>query len=247
MPRPRQYATAAERQRAYRARTRLAAVAPNVVCLVTRACTLYCSPWEPLYPLLPRHAAIVSDPPYAAGYDVTRPRRRPSRHCRNFVGWNQPFDPSPWLGFAEVVLCGADHYWDRLPQGGSWCYWDKLAGTTPSHFAPGEWIWLSRDGPPQHFTHLWRGGMRAGEENACHLQAKYHPAQKPVALMLYLVQQTTAPLVIDPYMGSGSTAVACLREGRPFIGIELDPEFFATACRRVREEVQQLPLFPTCP
>jgi len=127
MPRPRLHTTNADRQRAYRLQKRLTALAPDAVCRTFGACTLYCSAWELLYPLLPRQAAVVTDPPYAAGYDVTRARRRPSTWHRNFVGHDQDFDPTPWLRFPEVILFGADHYRDRLPRGGSWICWDKLA------------------------------------------------------------------------------------------------------------------------
>jgi DNA modification methylase len=87
--------------------------------------------------------------------------------------------------------------------------------------------------------------MRKGEENYSRMRDKYHPAQKPVALMRELVAQTTQPVIIDPYMGSGSTLVACVRLRRSCIGIEIDPEYFATACSRVEEELQQLSLFST--
>jgi hypothetical protein len=120
MPRPRRYATPAARQRAYRLRTRLTALAPDAVCRELGPCTLYCSRWEPLYPLLPRHAAVVTDPPYQAHYDYTKARRRPSPWDRNFAGHDQAFDPTPWLRFPEVILFGADRYRDRLPRGGSW-------------------------------------------------------------------------------------------------------------------------------
>jgi site-specific DNA-methyltransferase (adenine-specific)/modification methylase len=152
---------------------------------------LFCSRWEPLYNLLPRRAAVVTDPPYAAGYDVTKTRRRPSQWTQNFVGHDQAFDPTPWLKFSEVILLGADHYRDRLPRGGAWFCWDKLEGTTPAHFAPCEWAWTSRDIPPQFFPHLARGGMRRGEENIRRLPQKYHPSQKPAALMQRLVQLIT--------------------------------------------------------
>jgi len=69
------------------------------------------------------------------------------------------------------------------------------------------------------------------------LPQKLHPAQKPVQLLQFLVQQTTAPVVIDPYMGSGTTLAACVRLGRPCIGIELDPAYFAVACERLQQEV----------
>src|SRR5262245_35413693 len=169
MPRHRLYATDAERQRAYRQRKRLTAVAPDVLGREIGPCTLYCCSWERVYALLPRHAAVIPDPAYRA-FDYTRPRRRPAKWARNFAGQDQDFDPSPWLRFPAVILFGAAHYRDKLPHGGSWICWDKLAGTTPADFAPGEWAWTSRDIPPQFFPHLWRGGQRAGEETSRFLQ-----------------------------------------------------------------------------
>jgi site-specific DNA-methyltransferase (adenine-specific)/modification methylase len=238
------YATTAEKMRAYRLRRRRKTEAPDAVCRTLGPCTLYCSPWEPLYALLPRRAAVVTDPPYDAGYDVTKTRRRPSAWDRNFAGYDQAFDPTPWLRFPEVILFGADHYRERLPRSGSWICWDKLAGTTPADFAPGEWAWTSRDIAPQFIPHLWRGGQRAGEENTSRLQHKYHPAQKPVSVMRRCVQLITPGLVIiDPFMGSGSTLVACVREGYSCIGIEMDERYFQIACTRVEHELQQLALF----
>ncbi|MBM4346359.1 MAG: site-specific DNA-methyltransferase [Deltaproteobacteria bacterium] len=62
-----------------------------------------------------------------------------------------------------------------------------------------------------------------------------HPTVKPVALMRYLVRLVTPPggVVLDPFLGSGTTAIAALLEGRNFVGIERDPAHFATACDRV--------------
>jgi hypothetical protein len=190
--------------------------------------------------------AVVTDPPYRAGksgYDVTRPRRRPSQWAENFVGHDQPFDPSPWLRFREVILMGADHYRGCLPRTGSWVCWDKLEGTTPADFAPAEWTWISTDLPLQFFPWLQRGGMRRGEENISRLRDKGHPTRKPVALMQRLVRLITPGLtIVDPFMGSGTTVVAALREGYPCIGIEMAEGYFQLACQRVEEELQQLDL-----
>ena len=133
-------------------------------------------------------------------------------------------------------------------QGGALWFWHKMPGQDPGDQSPCEIIWLSKPGPPEVLPHLWRGGMRAGEENWVHLQQKLHPAQKPVALMTSLVQATGAPVVIDPFMGSGTTLAACVRLGRPCIGIEIDPASFAVACERLQQEVEttrQERLFPT--
>ena len=63
--------------------------------------------------------------------------------------------------------------------------------------------------------------------------------QKPVGLLEYLILTYTRPgeIVLDPSMGSATTAIACLRTGRRFIGIELDKDFFAIAQKRVQEEL----------
>ena len=67
-----------------------------------------------------------------------------------------------------------------------------------------------------------------------------HASQKPVGLMADLVGQFSAPgdLVLDPFMGSASAGVAALRQGRRFVGIELDRDYFATAKRRVQEAMR---------
>lgn len=72
-----------------------------------------------------------------------------------------------------------------------------------------------------------------------------HPNEKPLRLMEKLIQLGTQPgdLVLDPFMGSGTTGVACVRTGRRFIGIEIDPTYFAIAQRRIAEAQLQPALF----
>jgi site-specific DNA-methyltransferase (adenine-specific) len=71
-----------------------------------------------------------------------------------------------------------------------------------------------------------------------------HKSQKPLKLMLELLAWFPGkPVTIDPFMGSGTTGVACARLGRPFVGVELDPRHFETACRRISEAQCQSDLF----
>lgn len=72
-----------------------------------------------------------------------------------------------------------------------------------------------------------------------------HPTQKPVALMDEFVHLFSNPggIVLDPFMGSGTTGMACLRNGRNFTGIEKDPRYFDMACRRIEAAHAQLRLF----
>lgn len=68
-----------------------------------------------------------------------------------------------------------------------------------------------------------------------------HPTQKPVALSAYLIRTYTenGNNVLDPFMGSGTTGVACVRTGRKFIGIEVDPTYYAIACDRIEKAVAE--------
>jgi site-specific DNA-methyltransferase (adenine-specific) len=73
--------------------------------------------------------------------------------------------------------------------------------------------------------------------------AETHPHQKPISLITTLCEVVGGDLVMDPFMGSGTTGVACANLGRPFIGIELDPDHFETCCRRVQDAANRPTLF----
>ena len=72
-----------------------------------------------------------------------------------------------------------------------------------------------------------------------------HPTQKPVALIQYLIRTYTnvGACVLDNCMGSGTTAIACIREKRNFIGFELNKEYYDKACKRIKIEMMQPSLF----
>lgn len=74
---------------------------------------------------------------------------------------------------------------------------------------------------------------------------KHHPTQKPVELMSWCITHLPkeTKTILDPFMGSGTTGVACLQMGRKFIGIEKDPDYFEIACQRIQQEHNQLKLF----
>lgn len=94
--------------------------------------------------------------------------------------------------------------------------------------------------------HEWGSGRPSDVVNAQRTGNNYHPTEKPVALMETVVKWTKG-VVIDPFMGSGTTLVACQRLGRNGIGIELDPEYFEIACRRVEEATRQADMFTAQP
>ncbi|MDJ0949329.1 MAG: site-specific DNA-methyltransferase [Alphaproteobacteria bacterium] len=73
--------------------------------------------------------------------------------------------------------------------------------------------------------------MRASERGI----PRVHPTQKPIAVMEWVLEQKTGPgqTVFDPFMGSGTTGIACARLGRRFVGVEIDEAHFQTACARI--------------
>jgi len=77
------------------------------------------------------------------------------------------------------------------------------------------------------------------------VQGNVHPTQKPVDLVAYLVRTYTNPndVILDNCMGSGTTAIAAMREGRHFVGYELNKEYYDKACERIKRERQQPTLF----
>ena len=87
---------------------------------------------------------------------------------------------------------------------------------------------------------LWNGCMRMER----HIPRE-HPTQKPVGVMEWAIGHLPdkAKTILDPFMGSGTTLVACQRLGRQGVGIELDPGYFAIACKRVDEATRQPDLF----
>ena len=116
-----------------------------------------------------------------------------------------------------------------LPASKGWLYWQKLMG---GDFSDGELAWTNRD--------------RALREFSCCPKGKggLHPTQKPVEVMLWCLGLIPeAATVCDPFMGSGSTGVACAKLGRKFIGIERDQDYFDIACSRIDDAYKQPRLF----
>ena len=87
---------------------------------------------------------------------------------------------------------------------------------------------------PKHDLGQWHGGQR-----------NEHPTQKPLRLMNQLIHVFTnvGDVVLDSFMGSGSTGVAAVTQGRRFIGIEVNPDYFAVACGRIAAALSQRQLF----
>jgi len=204
-------------------------------------------------------AAVISDPQYqlangkkANVMGTSTNRGKAGRESKGkiingrdwgiFEGDDAPYDPTPWLEYPTVILWGAIHYANRLPNSTSWLMWDKREGVAADDNADCEMAWSNIGGPARIHRQLWKGLCRRGEENASIQGEKLHPFQKPVALMGWCIRLAKLPpgsVILDPYMGSGTTGIAALRMGMNFVGVEKDPEHFLTACARLEAECNQ--------
>jgi DNA modification methylase len=88
------------------------------------------------------------------------------------------------------------------------------------------------------------GVIRGGIVVTWESKGRDHPHQKPVWVSEHFIERMPEAVTIcDPFMGSGSTGVACARMGRKFVGIEIDPKHFDSACRRLDDALKQPDLF----
>ena len=92
--------------------------------------------------------------------------------------------------------------------------------------------------PERNFTDVWQTNLTAATDN------QMHPCQKPELLIKRIISTCSKEkaVILDPFMGSGTTGVACQQLGRSFIGYEISPEYFKIAEKRINEAVAQAKL-----
>jgi site-specific DNA-methyltransferase (adenine-specific) len=181
--------------------------------------------------------AVVSDPPYGMAWDNritggrngSNPGGRTRLYDRPIHGDEGPFDPAPWLSYSEVILWGANHYGQRLPVGTT-LVWIKKVDTAFQTFLSDAEIAWEKGG---HGVYCYRDTAYRAEKAG---QSTAHPTQKPVGLMRWCIERTTG-VILDPFMGSGTTLVAAKSLGRRSIGIEIEERYCEIAAVRCSQEV----------
>lgn len=201
--------------------------------------TIYCGDCRDVLPTIdPATVALVlTDPPYGIGLKYGGVGRTTIVNAP-VLGDHEEFDPSPLLVFPRLILFGANHYADRLPASSGWLIWDKVTrNDVVSVLSDAEMAWTNVEPKVRVFRHMWNGAFRESERGF-----SVHPTQKPVALFRWILERWSKPgdLILDPYMGSGPVARACLDLGRRYIGIELEERYCESAVRRLQQAV--LPL-----
>jgi DNA modification methylase len=212
--------------------------------------TIYCGNCFKILPKIPKtNTAIVTDPPYGTGFDFTKKRKGrktglnwatennadKDREWSPMIGDTSILDPTSFLEFKEVILWGGNNYPGLHPSRG-WLVWDKRKDSTQDNHGDAELAYTNLDMPIRIHRQIWRGIVREGDENLSRT-SKFHPTQKPVALMRWCIQFVTAQIIFDPFMGSGTTCVAAKSLNRKSIGIEIEPKYCEIAVKRLRQEV----------
>lgn len=206
-------------------------------------CTLYLGDCRDILPTLGRVDAVVTDPPYGIGKDgqIKTTGGNGGRKAYEFLGWDSVRPPPEVFDLIKSaanqhIIWGGNYFADLLPATGKWLVWDKGQRINQSD---GELAWTSFDGALRIYTLNRVALMTDGAE---------HPTQKPVALMQWCLSfLPDAQTILDPFMGSGTTGVACVNLGRKFIGIEREPKYFDIACKRIAETYKQPRLFDDPP
>jgi DNA modification methylase len=196
-----------------------------------------------IMPTLERVDAVVTDPPYGIGRSG-KPRSTSSHGGHKGYedkGWDRSrpsaktFEAIKQTALNSIIW-GGNYFADLLEPRSGWLVWDKGQKICQ---ADCELAWTSISQPARVF-----------EKNRAAIahDGAVHPTQKPVALMEWCLGFLPgAQTILDPFMGSGTTGVACVNLGRKFIGIELDPGYFDIACKRIEEAYKQPRLFDEPP
>ena len=195
--------------------------------------------------------AVITDPPYGmnwntdstrfSGGDNPEVRRGAGRNdWQPIHGDNKPFDPLPWLDFPAVIMWGSNHYANRLPIGTTLVWVKRAPLLYGSFLSDAEIGWMKGGYGVYCFEKQFPPPSRMSQNNG----KVAHPNQKPIELMMWCIEKASKPddTILDPFMGSGTTGVACMRLNRNFIGIEIDPHYFAIAKRRIEEAQMQFAL-----
>lgn len=206
---------------------------------------LYCGSCEDILPLLEPVDAVITDPPYGIDW---KPRvNHQDQPWKDEID----FDIRQFLSVGKYHLFwGGQYFADKLPVSEGWLTWCKRPidmdfSNDNRTYATTELAW--RDwGKSKFYCQVWDGGMRAGKaEN----RTFCHPSQKPIELMEWCIRQLPKDqnIILDPFMGSGTTGVAAVQMGRLFIGIEREQQYFDIACKRIEQAQMQTDMFVTEP
>jgi DNA modification methylase len=203
-------------------------------------CTLYLGDCLEILPTLDKVDAVITDPPYGIGASSKKFINGTSKTKKDYyedICWDTA-PPSKEL--VDLILTKGEIscFWGgnyfHLPPTRCFLIWDKtIHGNS---YADCEMAWVNQNANAR---------IKPLNMVATNLDGRCHPTQKPVEIMKWCVSQikNNPQTILDPFMGSGTTGVACANLGRKFIGIEIEPKYFDIACERITNAYRQERLF----
>ena len=203
---------------------------PNVII---GDCHLYLGDCREILPHLPKVDLVLTDPPYGLGKRMKGGTWGAKEHDEGFLKWDMdaPHDIVAALIAMNVpsVIWGGNYF--SVPPSRCWLLWNKV-NAVPT-MADMEMAWTNFDKPAKRMD-LPVGRVEFG-----------HPTQKPISLIEWCLDMApkTTSTVADPFAGSGTTGVACVRMGKTFYGIEREPKYFDIMCERIEAAYAQGRLF----
>jgi site-specific DNA-methyltransferase (adenine-specific) len=199
--------------------------------------TLYLGDCLTILPTLGKVDSVITDPPYGVGVDYGSFEDTPE-YVTNVV---VPAIQSCRDICSRVVLTSGNKCVWAYPPPDDWGVWFNPAGT-----GFGKWgfnlahmiLYYGKDPKPKT-----AGSSVTGMNDRAERQD--HPCPKPFGIIRWLMDKASFPgdVVLDPFMGSGTTGEVALRYDRKFIGIEIDPKYFDIACERIENAQRQERLF----
>jgi DNA modification methylase len=195
--------------------------------------TLYHGDCLEILPTLGKFDAVITDPPYGIGMHGGKVGKASYEVLSEWD--NNPADVGPIIALnVPTIIWGGNYF--NVPPSPCWLVWDKeTQGITT--FADCELAWTNRTKAVRMIRHLWSGPYMREKE------ARNHPTQKPLRVMRWCLEFVDGD-VLDPFMGSGTTGVACAQLGRKFTGIEIERKYFDIACERIERAYAQGQLIP---
>jgi len=174
---------------------------------------------------------VITDPPY--GINVVDSKGTIGESKNKYlpiIGDDKKIDLSFCFNISHNQIIFGGNYFN-LPISKGWIVWDKKKKNDwNDDFSDGELIWTSFERPLKIFRWLYMGFVQEGKR-----EKRVHPTQKPVELMTWILKNYSqeSDIIIDPFMGSGSTLIAAKKLGRKAIGIELSKHYCEIAVERL--------------
>lgn len=190
---------------------------------------------------------VLTDPPY--GINVAKNGKVGGEKCCKVTDygakeWDSEI-PHKEI-FEEImrvsknqIIFGGNYFVEYLKNSPCWIVWDKL---NTGNFADCELAWTSFKSAVRKYEFLWNGML---QQNMSNKEKRIHPTQKPADLFGMILRDYSkeGDLIVDPFSGSGTTAVACHRLKRRFICIEKDKDYWAASVKRLEDVQKQGELF----